>query len=133
MYDLEPRGFECSDGGVVSAGEVGGPHAPVAGVKADGNARAEEEIRFNFIRARRLCCTRSKVSGAMRRLTPRPIRVAPRMGFADVAVRAVHLAVVDDESDAWSADEERSIGSARSEPASWVWRSPLLVRPSSRF
>jgi hypothetical protein len=49
-------------------------------------------------------------------------------GVADVAVRAVHLAVVDDESDAGSADEERSIGSARLEPASWVWRSPPLVR-----
>jgi hypothetical protein len=54
-------------------------------------------------------------------------------GVADVAVGAVHLAVVNDESDAWSADEERSIGSARSEPASWVWRSSPLVRPSSSF
>jgi hypothetical protein len=58
---------------------------------------------------------------------------AEEEGVADVAVESFHFAVVNGESDARSADEERSIGSARLEPASSVRRSQPLVRPSSRF
>jgi hypothetical protein len=49
-------------------------------------------------------------------------------GVADVAVGAVHLAVVNGESDAGSVDEERLIGSARLQSAAWLWKSPPLGR-----